>query len=393
GGAAPVARALEASLAPSKLSGHPSTVILVAGGADGCGGDPCSALGPALNAGVIFRLHVIAFGADVDGARALECAADAGGGRFYSVDEAYGLAAALQAAADAPPDVPTGGLRLGASADGRPADVTVHVTDTAGGRRGFARTQTDPSTNPSFIPLPPGRYRATVSALAIKGARREQFDFVVEAEEILERHFDFSAALLRVGATHNGERGDAVVRVKNAAGKQVAAGRLRAGAPGSAKSFRLHPGEYTVSIASAAIAGEPERRHRVELAVGEPVEILDDFESGGLTVTVTDAGELAEGLVTVRPAGERRELAKKRARAHDRGNPVRFTLEPGRYAVEVRDVGGGRRASRSTAEITAGEDTAISATFDAGGGADEEKAGGDGEGAEKQSGAPGRPPS
>ncbi|MEO1369508.1 MAG: hypothetical protein AAFX50_20200, partial [Acidobacteriota bacterium] len=71
----------------------------------------------------------------------------------------------------------------------------------------------------------------------------------------------------------------------------------------------------------------------------------------------------AQALVTVRPHGDGPEIARKRARAHDRGNPVRFTLEPGRYRVEVREVGGRRRVHRSTAAITAGEETAISAAL------------------------------
>ncbi|MEM1178042.1 MAG: hypothetical protein AAGM22_06850 [Acidobacteriota bacterium] len=363
GADAPATRALEATLSRLKLDTRAATVVLVAGGGDSCGGDPCSVVGTAHSAGVTFRLHIIGFGLGERSAQALECAAEAGGGEFTRAEGAAELVDALAAAAAAPPDVPTSGLRLGATADGELADVTVHVTDPTGGQRGIARTHADAATNPRFLPLPPGRYRATVSALAIEGARREHFEFVVEADEVVERTVDFSAAALSIGVTHNGVRGDAVVRIKNDAGKQVAAGRLNASSPLHPKLFRLHPGAYAVEISSSQIAGEPSKAKRFELEVGEPAEWIPNFQSGTLAVTVHRGDKLAEALITVRRAGEPADVTKKRTRAHARSNPIRIRLEPGDYDVEVREIGGERRVHRAPVTVQVRQSLSLPVRF------------------------------
>lgn len=364
-GKTPITRALEHAFTLAKEDGRPATVVLVSDGVETCGGDPCSVVGTAHSSGMSFILHVVGFGIEEQNVAALECAAEAGGGRYFDARDAAQLAHALEEAVASKPEVPSSGLRIRASADGKLADVTVHVSDPTGGQRAIGRTYTDPATNPRFLPLEPGRYTATISALAIQDARREVFDFTVAEDQIVEREVDFSSGGLSVGATHNGELGDAVIRVTNESGKQVASGRTYTKASSNPKSFRLRPGAYQVRIGSVEISDKPEATFEVEIQPGEDIELSHAFSSGTLEVEVVRGADLADAVVSVYARDEKRQVAKKRSYDKPRSNPVRFVLQPGDYEVRVKEVKGER--SQRTLEVTVPEAAGTAERVDLGG--------------------------
>ena len=363
-GKTPITRSLEHAFTLAKQDGRPATVILVSDGIETCGGDPCSVVGTAHSSGMSFVLHVVGFGIEEENISALECAARAGGGQYFDAKDAAQLGEALEAAVASKPEVPNSGLKVRATADGELADVTVHVADPTGGQRAIGRTYKEEATNPRFLPLEPGRYTATVSALAIDGARRVVFDFTVAEDEIVEREFDFSSGDLVVGASHNGELGDAVVRVSNESGKQVASGRTYTKASSNPKSFRLRPGNYKVTVGSVEISGKPEASFDVELKPREKVEVSHAFSSGTLEVEVMRGEALVDAVVSIHPVAEPKEVAKRRSYDKPRNNPVRFVLEPGDYEVRVREVKGER--VRHTITVTVPEAGTASERVDLG---------------------------
>jgi len=205
------------------------------------------------------------------------------------------------------------------------------------------------------VPLEPGRYTATISALTIRDARREVFEFTVTQDEIVEHQVDFSSGDLFVGVQHNGELGDAVIRITNDAGKQVAASRSYTETKTNPKGFRLRPGAYRVNVSSVEIKGKPEKTFDVVLEAGKKVELEHRFKSGQIDIEVASGEALEDAVVTVRRRGERQELAKRRSRANARNNPVSFVLEPGDYDIAVKQLQAERGQRQLTLTVTAGE--------------------------------------
>lgn len=83
-GASAVGNALAAAISDfEKDSEHINTVVLIAGGTDQCGRDPCKVVEEYIKAGYSFRMTVIGVGLDDAARKQLSCVATVGDGNFY----------------------------------------------------------------------------------------------------------------------------------------------------------------------------------------------------------------------------------------------------------------------------------------------------------------------
>ena len=340
-GKTPITGAIEQAFAALGDRPGGATVVLVSDGLETCGGDPCAVVRAARQRGVDFVLHVVGFDVAGEDVSQLECAAQAGGGLFFSAENAGDLSAALEAAVAMPAETPAGRLSVKAVADGKLQDVAVWVTDAASGKDvSGGRTYASPDTNPRSIPLADGRYRVAVEAVGIKGAGRRDFEIEVAGGATVEKEVDFSTGELSIGVTRNGAPSDATLTVYVAGTKEVAAsGRSYTAPSGNPKVVRITAGSYDVEIASVEIVGGPKHRvESVEVGPGGRAAVAHDFPSGTLRIGAVQGAELVDATVRLVDLATGNGVGQGRTYTSPNSNPKAFTVEPGRYRVELAAV-------------------------------------------------------
>lgn len=338
-----------------------TAIVLISDGLETCGLDPCAAVRTARESGVPFVLHVIGFDVAGEDTAQLECAAQAGGGLYINAEDAEQLSAALESAYERPAE-PDGALVVTATADGKLQDATVRVVDVnTNDEAASGRTYVGTETNPRRLALEDGSYRATVSAVGIKGAPSFTFDFSIEDGGQVERSFDFSAGEIALTVMSNGELSDASVRVYSD-GKEVAAGRTYVSARTNPRVLRVAAGTYDVRVKSVAIKSAPERLfENVVVAGGERTELAHAWASGTLSVGVRRGETLVDATVRVID-GEGKEVGAGRTYTSASSNPRSFTLPPGDYTVRIGEIRGVKR--EVTFGIVAEENTTIDVDLD-----------------------------
>lgn len=366
-GKTPLAASAEAAVAEVRRSGSPATVVLVTDGVETCGGDLCQVVREARAAGVELRLHVVGFDLGAEEVSVLECAAEAGGGRYFDAADAAALAAALEEAT-AEVALPAGRLVVGAKADGELLDASVIARPAGGGDEVSIRTYKGPETNPATLLLPDGTYDVEVRPVGMRGVPPIAFPGVEVAEgREVRRDADFSTGELAVGVTRNGDLSDATVRVVTADGEAVTSGRTYRGAGTNPKSFRVPPGRYGVVVSGIELSDKPERRLEAEVEPGGRAELTVALSSGELRVGAARGGELVDATVHVVRAEDGRQVGSGRTYASETTNPKAFTLSPGRYRVDLGAVklpGSPKRSLEVTVE--AGETVTVTADFGGG---------------------------
>ncbi len=338
-GKTPITAALEQAVGLVRGQDRAATVILVSDGLETCGGDPCVAVRDARDAGVDLVTHVVGFGIEEGDVSQLECVAQAGGGLYFPVEDAGGLAAALEQAVEAPAE-PGAWLSVAAVAGGEPVDALVRVTadgvEVAGGR-----TYTGVETNPRVFGLPAGSYDVEARPVRIEGTGATVLRSVeVRDGETTERTVDFSPGELAVKVTRNGGLSDAVVSVRAAGeSRQVAGGRTYVSDSSNPRVFTLASGSYDVEVKSAEIEGGPTRRWRgIVVEKGGRTSLDHEFDSGTLRIGATSGGELVDAVVSVLPASGGRPVAGGRTYTSETSNPRELVVSPGAYRVTVRPV-------------------------------------------------------
>jgi Ca-activated chloride channel family protein len=90
-GKTPITKSFE--VAGKKLKGveEQTTVILISDGKETCGGDPCTLVKSLRQQGIHVRVHVVGFDVNKKEREQLVCIADAGGGRYFSAQNAMQL--------------------------------------------------------------------------------------------------------------------------------------------------------------------------------------------------------------------------------------------------------------------------------------------------------------
>jgi Ca-activated chloride channel family protein len=87
-GMTPITRTVELAADSLKTFGGSAVMVLVSDGKETCKGDPCELVRSLRESGAGFVLHVIGFDVTDEEKQQLSCVAEAGGGTYYSADNA-----------------------------------------------------------------------------------------------------------------------------------------------------------------------------------------------------------------------------------------------------------------------------------------------------------------
>ncbi|MBT7516908.1 MAG: VWA domain-containing protein [Acidiferrobacteraceae bacterium] len=94
-GKTPITDSIQQTVDRLKGEEGESTIVLISDGLESCGKDPCALTKKLKSAGINFVMHVVGFGLMDHQKKKLACIADAGGGTFFTADNASGLLEAL----------------------------------------------------------------------------------------------------------------------------------------------------------------------------------------------------------------------------------------------------------------------------------------------------------
>jgi len=94
-GETPIAKSLEIAGEHLKEVEGETTVVLVSDGKESCKGDPCALVKALQGKGIKVTLHVVGFGVTSEEKQQLSCIAEAGGGKYFTAQNANQLKGAL----------------------------------------------------------------------------------------------------------------------------------------------------------------------------------------------------------------------------------------------------------------------------------------------------------
>lgn len=357
-GKTPITQAIEHTVAEVRKRSRPATIVLLSDGLETCGADPCAAVTAARKT-TSFLLHVIGFDIGKENVASLECVAQAGGGLYYDASDATELAKALEQTVEPPAPVPAGGLVITTLADGALADMTIEIRR-AGSSDVVARGRTyrRPETNPRTFPLADGSYDVDIAPVGLRAHPAQQLTGLIIANGAkVERTVSVDTGELIVAVTRNGQLSDATISVKEqGAAKAVETGRSYTDAKSNPRRFRLPPGSYDLEVLALELENRP--TYPLDTAVVTPggqVERSLALTSGTLEVLTLRDGQLTDSVVEVFGVESGEKVAHGRTYTSATSNPKRFTLLPGRYRIEARELGGPKAQRTVELELTAGE--------------------------------------
>ena len=348
------------------------TVILVSDGIETCGGDPCKAVRDAKEAGVNFIMHVVGFDVAKEDVSQLECAAQAGGGLYFSADNASELSNALTSAVEMPADLPTGKLSVKVTAEGKLKDSILILTNAETGEElKGQRTYASSKTNPRILPLPDGIYDLEVRPMNMQGIKsREIKGIEIKEGTVVEKEVDFGFGELSIKAVRNGKLTDAsVVIYEPDTETTIAQGRTYTSSKSNPKIFQLAPGVYDVEVKAIHIEGKPsEKFSSVEILSGETFEQLVDFSSGTLKAGALQGEKYIDAAVYIKDSKTGERVAQGRTYTSSKSNPEVFELTPGVYDVEIQaiHIQGKPSEKFDAVEIKASETVEKTARFSSG---------------------------
>ncbi|MCI0526085.1 MAG: VWA domain-containing protein, partial [Nitrospira sp.] len=94
-GETPISKSLEIAGEQLKAVEQETTVVLVSDGKESCKGDPCAVIKALREQGIKVTLHVVGFGVTEEEKEQLTCIAEAGGGKYFTAQNANELKGAL----------------------------------------------------------------------------------------------------------------------------------------------------------------------------------------------------------------------------------------------------------------------------------------------------------
>lgn len=208
--------------------------------------------------------------------------------------------------------------------------------------------------------LDPGKYDVEFNALKIQGS---QTTFVIKDVEVpsgdtTRIHHNFTTGKLTVGASSDQGLIDATVRiVDQSTGKSIASGRTYSSPSSNPHEFLLTPGKLDITIKALPLSGEgAEVTKSVELKAGEVLPVDHLFEFGRLVVKVVNHYGLSDATVNVMDVKGKKNIAGGRTYTSETSNPKDFLMTPGRYMVEIKEVGKDASGKKTIeVEIKAGE--------------------------------------
>ena len=96
-GMTPITGSLQMAAEALRDTEQQASIVLVSDGKETCEADPCAAIEAIRAQGINVRVHVVGFDVKDEERKQLQCIADAGGGKYFSADDAGQLTAALAA--------------------------------------------------------------------------------------------------------------------------------------------------------------------------------------------------------------------------------------------------------------------------------------------------------
>jgi len=357
-GKTPIAKSVSHSLALVRTETTPVTIVLISDGLETCEGNACDLVRKAKAQGVNITVHVVGFGIEEKDQSPLECIAQAGGGQYLPANNSGELNEALVKTVE-PPITGGGYLSLKAMQDGKLLDVAIKVFKKGASKEMLVgRTYTAEQTNPRTMLLPVGEYEASVTAITMDGKPVQTLtDIRIVENDTVHKAVDFAQGVIEIRVTRNGELSDATIRIYKKGEKQTTAqGRSYHTAATNPARYRILPGLYDIEIASVEIGSKPVFRIENQLLnAGAFVPLSHNFESGELKIGARQGGALIDVVVQIYRNGKSVESGRTYTDANT--NPRTFTLEPGKYKVEMKPVRANKdRGSKSLeVEIKAGE--------------------------------------
>ncbi len=356
-GKTPIDRSINQSLALIRGINDPVTIILVSDGLETCDGNACETVKKARAAGVKITVHVVGFGISEKDLSPLECIAQAGGGQYFGANNAEELAAALEQTVK---ETPAGDAVVSVKTllEGKLVDATVRVVkkgdpkDIAGGR-----TYESAETNPRLLPIPSGTYDIIVEGITIRNRPTQTFENVeIKSGDTLYKEVSFDQGIVEVKVTRNGTLSDATINFYKAGTREnITGARSYNSASSNPVKFKVPPGEYDIEIKAIEISSAPVHLlEKVQVKGSSTANFDHNFLSGELSIGAKNAQGYVDATVNIYDEKTGKNVGAGRTYQSASSNPKKFTLEPGKYRVDLNGVkppGSGKKSV--TVEVTA----------------------------------------
>ena len=332
-GKTPISRSVRMTAERIRHLEDETTIILVSDGKETCDPDPCGLVKELKEAGIRFVMHVIGFDVTEEEKAQLECMARAGGGEYYTADNAADFQLAAKAVVKKS-QKPYGVLRVTVMKNGNPFLTPLRVLRTEGGER--VLDSSSGKTGVQDIRLAPGIYDLEVKDLNVGGGKTPVVrltDITIVAGETVERAADFSDGTLSITALRNDSPCKVTVFYYRQ-GEKRAFISLQTQAKSGNISRKLLPGVYRIEVVDNSIVGRPSVVFdALEIPPGQTVEKTAEFSSGQLTIKAALNGEpISIPLEIYKPEGDK---VFKNWTNFPKGTRI-VNLPAGTYTVKVR---------------------------------------------------------
>lgn len=340
-GKTPIALSINQALALIRGITDPITIILVSDGLETCEGNACEIVRNAKISGVKITMHVVGFGISEKDLSPLECIAQAGGGQYFSVNNAEELATALEQTVK---EVPAGNafLSVKTTLEGKLKDASVKVYKKGETKETvFGRTYEKSETNPRVMQLPAGTYEVEIMPVAITGHPGIRFvDVDIKANDTVFKTVEFEQAVVEVLVTRNGALSDATIQVFSTGTNKVLATNRSYNKPEyNPAKLKIPPGIYDLVISSVEISGRPEIKFlKKELGSAGNLKFMHNFESGELNIGAKKGAGYIDVTVNIISLKTNKSVGAGRTYQAPSSNPKNFILEQGKYRVELNSV-------------------------------------------------------
>jgi len=316
-----------------RRDGEKATVILLTDGIESCGGDLCDVVKAARESGVDFVMHIVGFGLKPGETGPLECAAEAGGGRYFDAGNAQELAAGMTEAMARTVDQ-SGNVSVVARKNDELVDAYVEAFAAGDDIRvQAARTY----HKGALFHLPPGRYDLKVTALEDTDLQPLWVRNIATTEEAVSEHeVSFDAGTVRFHVTNNGEGWDSLVKLLS--GDGVVAQTRTYGRPGD---MEVPPGDYRAEVQALVVKGLVTAFDVSDITVeaGEVTAVEYPFQTGTALIGVRQGDTLVDAVVNIEDRATGTGVAGARTYTSEGSNPREFILMPGDYTVKISTLG------------------------------------------------------
>ena len=197
-GKTPISRSVRLTAEKIKHLEDETTIILISDGKETCDPDPCALVKDLKASGIKFVMHVIGFDVTKEERKQLECMAKAGGGTYYTADNAGEFLAAAKELVKV--STFTGGyLKITSLKNSKPFDARVSVYNQSDNEY-MGNKNTWYRKKPAEFKLIPGIYRILISDASVTPKQTQEIrDINIASGETVEKTVTFgSAGMLRI---------------------------------------------------------------------------------------------------------------------------------------------------------------------------------------------------